>query len=127
MRKVNNFLLWFIAGTSVFILLFFGITISPMQAKGKPQPVSPKLILAESNIVTYEGAKNRLRVWGHNEQGYSNIWTAEDVHYSSIAIGDIDGDIDGKEEIVGLGICKRVYGKGKNRGEDYKILLTSIK
>jgi len=130
MRKVNNFLLWFIAGTSVFILLFSGITISPMQAKGKPQPVSPPLTLAASNIVTYEGAKDRLRAWGNNgdEAGYSNIWTAEDVHYSSIAIGDIDGDIDGQKEIVGVAYCKQYIGKGKKRSEyQYKIFINAYK
>jgi len=127
MKKVNNFLLWFIAGTSLFILLFFGITISPTQAKDKPKPISSRLTLKASNIVTYELYKNRIRVWGNDGdgEGYSNIWTAEEVNYRSIAIGDIDGD--GQEEIVGLGVCERVYGKGKNREKEYEIFINVYK
>jgi len=126
MRKAKNFTPWFIIGIVVFTLLFFGITISLTQAKGKPQPVSPQLILADSNIVTYEGAKDRLRVWGNDGQGYSNIWTAEGVHYPSIAIGNIDND--GLKEIVGVGYCKKYIGKGKKRKEyQYKIFINAYK
>jgi len=98
---------------SISLILFLGGTFVPSilaKKPKKPTPTPSPVTLAERNIITFEGGKERLTVWGlTGDNDYSNIWTAEDVIYSSLAIGDIDGI--GTREIVGARYCKLYEGK----------------
>jgi len=74
----------------------------PPRKPEEPKPEIPPLKLNDMNIVTAEpDGDGRLRVWGYTggDPAYGNIWIAENVHYDSVAIGDVDNDDE--IEIVG--------------------------
>jgi len=96
---------------------------------GKPNPEIPLLKLNDKNIVTAEpDGDGRLRVWGYTSEDptYENIWTAENVHYDSVAMGDVDNDPD-TIEIVGTTGYRVTEGKGKSRTTYYKIFFNVYK
>jgi len=129
MKKIHNlklFALIFLLGVFLVIIGFNFVQAEkpetpPGQDKGKPEPSAPLLDLYDYNIVTAEpDGTGHLHVWGYNAMAtaYEKIWTAESVHHSSVAIGDIDGD--NKREIVAPTSC-RIAGKaGKGpKGTSY--------
>ncbi|RLD99913.1 MAG: hypothetical protein DRJ11_12340 [Candidatus Aminicenantes bacterium] len=130
MKKSKLPVSWFKLGTICFLLLFLAITTSSipsLQGKGKPKPVSTPLILSDSgNIVTCSLSRSnrQLKVWGHYGEVYENVWTADDVYYGAVAIGDIDGD--SLKEIVGINFCKIYLGKGRSNYK-YKVYLNVYK
>lgn len=128
MKKSKLPVSWFKLETISFILLFLAITTSsipPLQGKGKPKPVSSPLVLSDSgNIVTFDPTNNQLKVWGNVGDAFGNYWTADDVYYGAVAIGDIDGDA--LKEIVGINFCKIYLGKGR-REYKYKVYLNVYK
>lgn len=111
------------------------IDLMPLVAeKGgkKPQPSDPPpdtssalLELANGlNIVTAQpDSGGSLRVWTPEGRGLSPIWALEDTNFSSVAVGDIDGD--GTLEIVAPGVC--AYGRHDPNAGNYGIFINAYR
>ena len=139
MKKIHNlklFALIFLLGVFLVVVGFDFVQAEkpetpPGQDKGKPEPSTPILYLNEYNIVTAEpDGTGHLHVWGLTDTTYTNyekIWTAESVHHSSVAIGDIDGD--NKREVVAPTSCKieGKAGKGPKGTSYYKYYINVYK
>jgi hypothetical protein len=135
--KKSRFFQFFALGSLFVFLLSFLVAdfvqaekpdTPPGQDKGKPEPSAPILYLNDYNIVTAEpDGTGYLHVWGYNGSSYEKIWTAESVHHSSVAIGDIDGD--NKREIVAPTSCKieGKAGKGPKGTSYYKYYINVYK
>ncbi len=101
----------------------------PGKDKGKPTPSAPLLDLNDYNIVTAQpDGEGHLHVWGYTGVTYEKIWTAEEVHHSSVAIGDLDGD-GITREIVGPTSCRiqGKPGKGPKNTSYYKYFINVYK
>ena len=104
--------------------------ISPKHILSKPP--APPLILSERNIVVTQDeytnepcGGGRLHVWSYNRGEYENTWTAKTFQYSSLAIGDIDGDP--KREIIALGNCKMTEIKQRDVIDYHKYFICVYK
>jgi hypothetical protein len=104
------------------IIVVAGKPEKPPEKPGEPLPELPELT-PTTNIVTAEpDGGGRLRIWAYqgDPQGYANIWTADNVHYDAVAIGDVDDNPD-TMELVGTTGYRVTEGSGKSRTTYYKM------
>ena len=127
MKKFRNLKCISLVCILVFALVFIGFNFLQAQGKpdkdkppGKPKPPPPELSLDYGDIVTTES--NALRVWEYINPDPK--WSTDTPGYSSVAVGDVDGD-DVREIVVPE--IQEVKGRGRNAAPYLKIFLNIYK